>query len=899
MKTILASETMEIPEGVTVQVAAKVVTVEGPRGKLTRNFKHLNLDFQLLEDGRKLQVDAWFGTRRTMAAIRTAISHVQNLITGVTKGYRYKMRFVYAHFPINASITNSNTAIEIRNFLGEKKVRKVDMLEGVTILRSEKVKDELILDGNDIELVSRSAALINQKCHVKNKDIRKFLDGIYVSDKGTINEDQLTYPHPFSCAVQRMEWVEFLKPVFAMLVFDTLFAMMTALVKKALADGLNHVVFIALRQFVAAVLLAPVAYFKERNTRPRFTKEIFAYMFMSALLGGLCAQYLFFLGLSYTTATLTATFSNMTPVFTFLIAVPLQLETVDVRSKAGLAKIIGTLMSVGGATLLSLYKGAALTHTTSSVQELTAMGITSSSSISKGRWMLGSILLILNCISFSLWMLLQGKLTKKYSAVISSTAFMALFSSMQAGVLALTIERRLSVWLLRGNIQIMAVVFAGVGVSGIGYVLMTWCIEKKGPVFTAGFMPLIQIMAAVIDLFFLHEQLFLGSAVGAALVIGGLYLLLWGKSKEASATALLAKGGEECRTVMAMLVFDLISAVMTALVKKALEQGLNRLVLITLRQLVATLFLAPIAYFKERNTRPKLTSEILVYLFFSALLGAGLSQYSFFYGLQYTTATYAITFANLSPVLTFLIAIALRVESLNMKSKAGGAKILGTLTSMAGVLVLSLYKGMALTNRSAMDAAVSAGRDGDGKKNNTQWTLGTVMLLGNCLCFSLWLLLQTKLTNRYPAIYSSTAIMFFISTLQVGALTLATERLSASAWALTRKLEIVTVLYSGVMASGVGYLIMTWCVGKRGPVFTAAFIPVIQIVVAFIDLFFLHEQLHLGSVLGSVLMILGLYLVLWGKKRDSSVVVCCPQPPKQLLDDEEKSPQQPASLVKL
>ncbi|EPS73807.1 hypothetical protein M569_00950, partial [Genlisea aurea] len=68
-------------------------------------------------------------------------------------------------------------------------VRKVDMLEGVTVLRSEKVKDELILDGNDIELVSRSAALINQKCHVKNKDIRKFLDGIYVSEKGVIAEE--------------------------------------------------------------------------------------------------------------------------------------------------------------------------------------------------------------------------------------------------------------------------------------------------------------------------------------------------------------------------------------------------------------------------------------------------------------------------------------------------------------------------------------------------------------------------------------------------------------------------------------------------------------------------------------------------------------------------------------
>ncbi|XP_073101682.1 large ribosomal subunit protein uL6-like [Elaeis guineensis] len=188
MKTILSTDTMEIPEGVTVRVKAKVVEVEGPRGKLTRNFKHLNLDFQLIEGSRKLKVDAWFGSRKTTASIRTAISHVQNLITGVTKGYRYKMRFVYAHFPINASINNNNNSIEIRNFLGEKKVRKVDMLEGVKIVRSEKVKDELILDGNDIELVSRSAALINQKCHVKNKDIRKFLDGIYVSEKGTIEE---------------------------------------------------------------------------------------------------------------------------------------------------------------------------------------------------------------------------------------------------------------------------------------------------------------------------------------------------------------------------------------------------------------------------------------------------------------------------------------------------------------------------------------------------------------------------------------------------------------------------------------------------------------------------------------------------------------------------------------
>ena len=117
---------MDIPDNVQIILKAKLIEAEGPRGKHCRDFKHLNLDFQLIKDEygkRKLNVEAWFGSRKTSVAIRTALSHVENLITGVTKGYRTKMRFVYTHFPINASITNGNKGIEIRNFLGEKKVR--------------------------------------------------------------------------------------------------------------------------------------------------------------------------------------------------------------------------------------------------------------------------------------------------------------------------------------------------------------------------------------------------------------------------------------------------------------------------------------------------------------------------------------------------------------------------------------------------------------------------------------------------------------------------------------------------------------------------------------------------------------------------------------------------------
>eukprot|EP00761_Pharyngomonas_kirbyi_P011091 gb/GECH01011115.1/.p1 GENE.gb/GECH01011115.1/~~gb/GECH01011115.1/.p1 ORF type:complete len:198 (+),score=17.22 gb/GECH01011115.1/:1-594(+) len=196
MKDLLTKQTVEIPDNVSISTKSRMVTVKGPRGELTRNFKHININLYVStskdeEDNvtREAVVEVYFGKKKQRAAVRTICSHIQNMITGVTKGYRYKMRFVYAHFPVNCVISDSGDNIEIRNFLGEKVVRRVTVPEGVKIIKS-KNKDEIHLEGNDIERVSRGAALIHQSTLVHHKDIRKFLDGVYVSSKGPIQDEE-------------------------------------------------------------------------------------------------------------------------------------------------------------------------------------------------------------------------------------------------------------------------------------------------------------------------------------------------------------------------------------------------------------------------------------------------------------------------------------------------------------------------------------------------------------------------------------------------------------------------------------------------------------------------------------------------------------------------------------
>jgi large subunit ribosomal protein L9e len=125
MKTLLSEESIMVPKGIKISIKAKQVEVTGKHGTLKRDFKHLPIEIFLAQNSTEVRARMYFAKSKQISALRAVCSHIQNLFDGVEKKFQYRMHPVYAHFPINANITNGGKTVEVRNFLGEKTVHVV------------------------------------------------------------------------------------------------------------------------------------------------------------------------------------------------------------------------------------------------------------------------------------------------------------------------------------------------------------------------------------------------------------------------------------------------------------------------------------------------------------------------------------------------------------------------------------------------------------------------------------------------------------------------------------------------------------------------------------------------------------------------------------------------------
>lgn len=176
MRALTVEKTVQIPEGVDVQIDGRRVTVSGEKGTLTRDFSHAPLVLQKEENA--IIIRANWPRKKEAATVATVGSHIQNMIKGVVAGFSYKLKIVFSHFPV--SVKTEGKKVLIENFTGERSPRIAKIIGEAQISITP---EEVIVSGIDLGDVSQTAANIEQATRVKVKDPRVFLDGIYVYER--------------------------------------------------------------------------------------------------------------------------------------------------------------------------------------------------------------------------------------------------------------------------------------------------------------------------------------------------------------------------------------------------------------------------------------------------------------------------------------------------------------------------------------------------------------------------------------------------------------------------------------------------------------------------------------------------------------------------------------------
>jgi len=166
-------EEIKIPEGIQVKLDGKLIEVSGPKGKLARTFDIQGIE--LRQGSNSVIAEATLQRRKQRSALGTIRSHLQNMFKGVKDGFKYKLKVVYAHFPITIKVEGKRVLIQ--NFLGEKSPRVADIVGGVSV----KVEgDEIIVEGMSKEEVGQTAVNIERATAIRYRDPRTFQDGAYI-----------------------------------------------------------------------------------------------------------------------------------------------------------------------------------------------------------------------------------------------------------------------------------------------------------------------------------------------------------------------------------------------------------------------------------------------------------------------------------------------------------------------------------------------------------------------------------------------------------------------------------------------------------------------------------------------------------------------------------------------
>ncbi|TYG70719.1 hypothetical protein ES288_D05G336400v1 [Gossypium darwinii] len=323
---------------------------------------------------------------------------------------------------------------------------------------------------------------------------------------------------------------------------------------------------------------------------------------------------------------------------------------------------------------------------------------------------------------------------------------------------------------------------------------------------------------------------------------------------------------DQSKPFLAVLFLQFGISGMSIITKFALNQGMSQHVLVVYRHAIATLVIAPFAIVLERKIRPKMSLSVFVKILLLALLEPTMDQNLLYTGMKYTTATFTSAMTNVLPAFVFLLAWIVKLEKVNIRKLHSQAKILGTIVTFGGAMLMTLINGPMLplpwtkSNNHHVFSSASAVKQDPIK--------GALMIIFGCFCWAGFIILQAITLKSYPAELSLTAFICLAGTIGGSIVALAMEAGNAAVWSIHFDVKLLAAVYSGVICSGITYYVQGVIMRSRGPVFVTAFNPLSMVIVAILSSFILSEILYLGRIIGAIVIVIGLYMVLWGKSKD-------------------------------
>ncbi|KAG9158473.1 hypothetical protein Leryth_013208 [Lithospermum erythrorhizon] len=319
-------------------------------------------------------------------------------------------------------------------------------------------------------------------------------------------------------------------PFSVMIVMETLNVGLNTLFKAATQQGMNSHVFVVYSYGVAALVLLPSPFFSNRSTvLPPMNFSIMIKIFFLGLIG-CTSQLMGYTGISFSSPTLASAMSNLVPAFTFILALLFRMEKLELKRTSSRAKVLGTIVSIGGAFVVTLFKGPRIISGFS--PSTPAIMQNQSLSSKPSDWILGGFFLTTEYFLVPVWYIVQAQIMKEYPAELTVTFFYNLYVSIMAAAVTSIIEPDLNKWKLGSYMALASILCQGLFGSCLNNAVHAWIIRIRGPVYVSMFKPLAIAIAVAMGVMLLGDSLYLGSIIGAVIIVTGFYTVMWGKTTE-------------------------------------------------------------------------------------------------------------------------------------------------------------------------------------------------------------------------------------------------------------------------------------------------------------------------------------------------------------------------------